>query len=361
MLGDIRFTIALVFLCLLAPVTSLQAQQETNDASSTQDGDLLTNPAPFLYADEQIDLFDESTVPPEDETANRKEDSKKPFLSFLDSPQKTITSGFDAMLRAIDEFFANEDTYYESSGSYIRYTIDHTWSEGNEHSTQGDLKIRVKLPLTERKLKFTIESDPEEQRSELDRERDSPVSNEDKSFYAGFERDLGDEKRWQLRPSIGVRVRSPLDYYVRLRAGRKYDLSKNSIIDFSQTLYWFDSTGYGADTNFHYNYRITDNVVFRSSSFARYTEEYEYWDLSQNFYIAHKLSEKRALLYQAGVFGISEPTVFATDYLLLVRYRQNIHKDWLFFEITPQILYQEEFDFKAEHSVLFRLEVYFIT
>jgi hypothetical protein len=365
MLGITRFPLFLFCSWLLVYSDTLYAQQQSTTPTANSQASLTE--APYLYADEDTDIFDEPlflyaneniNIFADEDTALRQEQDKA-FLSFLDPHQETVSSGFEAMVRSVDEFFANEKTAYTSSGSYLRVTVDFTFNEGGDFTSRGDLKIRARFPLTQRKLKLTIESDPDEQRSELEREQDTPVDRDDKAIFAGLATRWGDADKWHIDPSIGVKIRSPLDYYVRVRAGRSYEISKSSIIDLFQSIYWFDSTGYGADTNIDYHYMITENVIFRSSSAARYTEENEYWDLSQNFYITHKLSDKRAISYQAGVFGISEPTVFATDYLLLVRYRQNIHKDWLFFEVTPQILYQEEFDFKAEHSLLLRLEAYF--
>ena len=379
----------LFFACLLVNIDLSHAQDDLktqtskiSDHSTRTEATTSQVDAPYLYAYEDADIYDEppylfayddidtTDEPPylfayddpeifQGESSSLNGEQDETFFSFLDPHQETVSTGFEGMVRSVDEFFADEKTAYTSSGSYLRVTADLTVNEGGDYNFRGDLKIRARFPLTQRKLKITLESDPDEQRSDLERETDTPVDRDDKALFAGLATRWGDVDKWHLDPSIGVKIRSPLDYYVRVRAGRSFELSESSIFDLFQSIYWFDSTGYGADTNVDYNHLITENLIFRSSSFARYTEENEYWDLSQNFYITHRFNAKRAISYQVGVFGISEPTVFATDYLLLVRYRQNIHKDWLFFEVTPQILYQKDFNFNAEHSLLLRLEAYF--
>ena len=73
----------------------------------------------------------------------------------------------------------------------------------------------------------------------------------------------------------------------------------------------------------------------------------------------HTLSKRRAVSYFVGAYGISEPTVHATHYIVGATYRQNIHKDYLFYELSPQLEYKKENDFHSEFSLLFRVEIIF--
>ncbi|MDH5778809.1 MAG: hypothetical protein OEZ33_11395, partial [Gammaproteobacteria bacterium] len=58
-------------------------------------------------------------------------------------------------------------------------------------------------------------------------------------------------------------------------------------------------------------------------------------------------------------FGTSEPTVHATSYLFNIRYRQRIHKDWLYAELRPEIVYKRENDFHPEPSLIFQIDMVF--
>jgi hypothetical protein len=42
-----------------------------------------------------------------------------------------------------------------------------------------------------------------------------------------------------------------------------------------------------------------------------------------------------------------------------VRYRQRILRDWLFYEIIPQVSFPRERDFEATPGILLRLEMLF--
>jgi len=298
------------------------------------------------------DCLDRQTSSMDDSSAG------KPFFSFLDRPQDTLSYGLNEMAIAMDEFFAEERVFYDKSGSYVRITADMVFDETEDTSYVGDIKVKMRLPRTEEKLKLTFESDPEEQRDDLDRTlEDSPSdAARERAYYGGIQATLGDEKKWRFKPSIGVKFDKPIDIYLRLRMDRNYKTG-NWLFRPSQTFYTFKEQGFGSDTQFVLDYAITDKVLFRSSSFVRYTDENDYYEPSQVFSLLHSLSPRRGMAYQIGVYGITEPGWHATDYLAQVRYRQNVHSDYLFMELLPRVLYQRENDFDAEHSLTLRLEM----
>jgi hypothetical protein len=171
MLLNIRFRFFLFFTWLLLYSNVMYAEQSVTiptaassvESKTTTDSHTSSTEAPYLYANEVTDIFDEPLFLYADENINLFSDEEiapkqqdKSFLSFMDTPEQTISSGFEAMVRGIDEFFANEKTAYTSTGSFLRITTDLTLNEGGDYSTRGDLKIRAKFPLTQRKLKLTI-------------------------------------------------------------------------------------------------------------------------------------------------------------------------------------------------------------
>ncbi len=294
----------------------------------------------------------------EDNPLNNK--SEKHFLSFLDTPQEVISSGVEAFAKNIDEFFSNNKVFYETSGTYLRLRADTIVNEAGIIGYEGDVKIKLRLPNIKRKLKFTFESDVNESQDEVTSQpENTPLAAvEKKDYFAGLQAILGREDAWRFNPSIGVRLGSRLKPYIRFRAKRKYEFNKWSL-RWHETPYWVDSIGWGLDSYIEFNRKITDKGLFRASTFARWTNKSDQFELSQVFSMYHTINKRQAISYFSGVYGISEPTVFATHYLLGLAYRQNIRKDYLFIELIPQIKYQKINDFHAEHSIILRLEMVF--
>ena len=316
--------------------------------------------APSLIAEQSLPV-ETKTVSEESIQIESSLIDAEALFSLLDEPQSYVSSGINGFIKGVDEFFSDEKILYETSGSYIRLTGDTVLNEGGDFGFVGDVRAKIALPNTQHKLKLVFESDPDDGRENFERKiEDNPVdAAQDKSYFAGLEAVWGEFRYWHVKPGIGLKLRSGLDYFLRVRADRLYNINKKWHAYLSDTLYWFNSSGYRFDASLEFDRKIEGDLLFRSATFGGWKEENDYWDLSQVFSLTQSLSDKRALIYQAGVYGISEPTVFATDYLLQIRYRKKLHSNYLFLELIPKIVYQREYDFEAEHSFTLRLEMVF--
>ncbi len=279
----------------------------------------------------------------------------------MDKPQQYISSGINSFTTGIDEFFSDEKIEYETNGSYIRLTGDMIFSEGGSIGFTGSTKGKIELPNTQRRLKLVFESDPNEQRDDLERKLNSnPVdAAQDKSYFAGIEGLWGEYKYWKFRPGIGLKVNSELEFFARLRANRLYHINENWQAYLRNTLINFNDSGYRFDSALELDNKINETLLFRSSSAAELTEGIEFWELSQTFSLTQSTGKKGAVIYQFGIFGVNEPRVFATDYLLQLRYRKKLHSNYLFLELSPKIVYQRENDFEPEFSFIVRGEIIF--
>ena len=287
-------------------------------------------------------------------------DSNDSIFSFLDVPQKKISSGVESLAKTLDEFFSEDKVFYESSGTYLQLRGDTIWRENNDISYVGDFRLRLRLPHTHKKLKLTLETDADERKDDKTVQVTEAINREPDSseIFTGLQTSIGKEDSWKFKPSLGLRLSSGISVYTKLRLSRKFSFTDWSL-HWNEMLFWFDSTGTGFDSTLEYNNKITNRGLFRATSFARWTTRTDYYDLSQTFSILHTLSQRRAVSYYIGAYGKSEPTIFSTHYLIGTSYRQNIQKDYLFLEIIPQILYQKENDFEPEYSLTFRIEFIF--
>ena len=99
--------------------------------------------------------------------------------------------------------------------------------------------------------------------------------------------------------------------------------------------------------------------LFRWHTAATWWDDTDRYELSNSFSFFHEITDRRALSYSISVFGSNKPTIQADTYLLDVRYRQRIHKDWLYYEINPQVLYEKVNNFTPEKTLTLKLEMIF--
>ena len=326
-----------LLICILLLITTNAAAVEPNDT-----GENVYQEDPFP----QESIYDEP-------------DKKESKAGMLDRTHKYISENVEKYVTAVDRFFANEALYKYTTDSYAQLSGDVLFEEKGEIGYGVNLRARVDLPGTKRRFKVIIDTDPNEKQDPVERSVDeSPAAAvEESDLFASIQRER-ELRGWTFRPSIGAKISLPLEPYVKAQLTNVYPLQR-WFFRVDENLYWFDDSGFGSDTTFEFDRPLRKADLFRTTSFGRWTEENNYFELSQIFTYYQTLSRRRMISYQVGAYGQTSPTWFMTDYLLVVRYRQLIHKNWLFFEIQPRVQYSKEYDWDDEVSLLLRLEFFF--
>lgn len=281
------------------------------------------------------------------------------FFSFLDAPHELISEGVEEMAQGMDLFFANENVYSEATTSYARVSIQTTYNNDGSMVTSGDLHLKIDLPQTQKKLKLLLESDTDRDLQTGTNQNKSPGQKDDSvSFYAALQKEISDRKAWHTKVSLGMKLKVPLDPFFLIRAYKDF-----SVIDwkirFTETLFWFNSKGTGASSLFELDYALTKNLLFRSRTTELWTDFLDYHEIEQVFSLYYELTERRAISYNIGTYWISHPHLQTERYYASIDYRQRIHKDWLFIEVSPTLSYARDNDFETDRSVMLKLEMVF--
>ncbi len=334
------------------PILDLSTQEIILDTTNIDVVDELNEE---LYSEDEI--YSEEEICPENESVSSESDES--FFSFLDESQEYISSSVESMARNMDEFFTTNRDFYETSGSYLSLKQNVLFRERGLIEHTSKVKFRLRLPNTEKNLKLFFESPEDKNPYDISTQTENiPTTADDANYILGIQADSGEDFGWKYKPSIGLSLDSTIDPFIKLRFSKEFNFSKWNI-KWHETPYWYNSSGWDFDSYLELNRKISKDNLFRASTFARWKDEIEQFELNQVFSMFHTISKEKALSYYAGVYGVSEPKVHTTHFLLGLNYRQNIHKDYLFIEIKPQILYQKINRFHAEHSIQFSLEMIF--
>jgi hypothetical protein len=357
----IYLSFTLFFFCASLPIDAkaeleTSALGEVTQEISPDSMEIEISDEDELYEDES-DEDDTETCP---EDTPDKSDLEKPIISYLDATQKSISSRVESLARNIDEFFTKNGDVYDSSGTYLRLRHNAVSSEGGVIDYTTDVRFKLRLPNTQKKLKLFFETNTDKDPDNISTSAENTPTTEVKEgdSVLGLQAESREKYGIKFRPTVGVHLGSVIDTFVKFRFRKEKAYVKWNL-KWHETLQWYDSIGWGVDSYFELSKKINGEDLFRSSTFARWTNETDQFELSQVFSMFHVFSKRKALTYYAGAYGVSEPEVHATYYLLGANYRQNIYKDYFFIEIEPQIKYQEINDFHAEHSLTFRLEITF--
>ena len=260
----------------------------------------------------------------------------------------------------MDQFFTDDKDFYSSNGSSLRLREDTVFSEGGKIDSVSNVNFNLRLPKTENKLKIFFETSPEPEPYDVTTQAEStPEALAAKSDYvAGIQAESGEIFGWKYKPILGGHLAPRFEPFVKFKFRREDKFEKWSI-NWQETPYWYTTFGWGFDSYLEFNRKIANGNLFRSATFAGWRKQNDYFTLSHVFTMFHALSSKKALSYYMGAYGLSEPKIHTTNFLVGLTYRQNIHSDYLFMELVPQIKYEKINNFDAEHSLLFRIEMLF--
>jgi hypothetical protein len=291
-----------------------------------------------------------------DETEDAPVEPNIKLLEPLDKPRGIIGQGVTDFADWLDGFFGENRIYQETQNSYLKLHFIHTITEGESPLYDAKLNGKIDLPRLEKNFKLLFES---EQEDGIDGGESTPLKSlEAQRQSLALQYITEPFRNWQLSTDSGLRLSSNPDIFVRMRAYRAFALDTWTLRA-SQSLFWFESLGEGATTQVDLERRIDSRNFFRSTTAATWLDDNHYYDLVQEFSLFHIYNPRVTFLYQASAHGITEPTTHVTDYVLSVRLRRQIHRDWLYFEINPRITYPEEEDFGAVKSLSLRLEMIF--
>lgn len=276
-----------------------------------------------------------------------------------------VTRWLDNSARNIDNFFGTDDSLTIENGSYLRFSQELFWHERDRFSSDTTLRLKLDLPTTEERLRILIESDPEESQGTLAEQgantaRDDRFRTED--FLIGLRR-LGDrDKRtdWRLDAGAGIKVKLPLDPYVRFTGERLWQLGDSPWqLESWNRASWFNEEGYSVRSRWDLGRPLSDTYHLRFITNVQWQEEVDTLEYSEGIELDQLLGSRSIIRYAAVAVGRSASDPHLHDYYLLSQYRRNLHREILFVDVIPEVHFPREQNYDAEFGITLRLELLF--
>jgi hypothetical protein len=273
-----------------------------------------------------------------------------------------LSRSIEAMSQRLDSFFGAEQFYEENTAtdSYAAVKFSSVYERGGDLSFDPRFRLRIDLPRTERRLKIRFELEDEDYDvEELGIRGSDETTSGDKDLNASLKFLFQETHKWSFSLAPGLRIKVPLDPFLKLRVRRGFDLFRWRA-RFVQVFEWFDSSGYGSRSTFFLDRRLDATSLLRLTSEAyRNEEDYAHndFEVSQSLLLFRALKPRLGLSTEVGVVGYTEPSWSHDRYFYNVRLRRDIHKGFVFFEIKPQVDFHKEDNFRGDPSLTLTLEV----
>jgi len=299
----------------------------------------------------------------------RKEDVKNPCdrgqdsydyeKQWYDSSQIYINSKFCEPVLWFDNFFGNDRLFEEGvAGTYIRWRNDFTYDEEANFNYKMGLNVSVELPGFDDKLRLTFEGNQDEDLRDIAPGAPGGTS---QTNTLGLQVDVAENERSKFSANVSLSPRLVLRYRYT------YPINKNVTMRFTQELERKKAINKGR-TRIDYEQTLKENLLFRSSTEGKAAENFDGVDWLQAFVMYQRLNKKTSLAYETSANGITQPRSLTTNYRVGVRYRKNFHREWLFYEIAPEVTWpitltgnksEIEITRRSKYLIFFRLEVHF--
>ena len=287
---------------------------------------------------------------------------------YLDGSREYVSEKFVNFASSVDRFFGNEINFQESNKSVLQLNLTRVIEEGGNLGFAFSARAKLHLPTTEKRLHLLLETNPEKNLSAGSAPgRSTPQGQQSifkeavgpDTYSAALRFENRDDSPWRFSADAGLKLENlSLPPFVRSRLSYTTPL-KAAQLKVTESIFWFNSTGAGESTQLDIDHRLSDALLFRFSNGATWLQDKNNFDLQQHFFLFQTLDEQHSVLYQLSSIGVTNPQTEVTEHIALVLYRQRLHRDWMFLELSPQLHYPKVDNYRYNAQFFVRLDILF--
>jgi len=298
-----------------------------------------------------VDGFESAAAAEESETdpaANKKE-------GILERHKRYMDSAVQRSSVAVDEFFADENYEAESSETQLRVRPEFYYRQEQGGKLRLRVRARLHLPTISERLSLIAGRDPDT--DNFDEESVDDGSNS----VAGLQYFLRSGKNWNTSLSAGVRT-NEFSVYFGPRIRYQTSLSDHTGVRFTQTLRWQTNNHWDIGSRLDLNFLPSESLYFRQTFYGRWRGERadeEGYRTSVSSVLSQRVGNSAGLQYEFKTVVFTQPDLHVDEYLLSIRYRKKTRRDWLYYEIAPQVSFEDEFDYQANFGIRLRVEFFY--
>lgn len=317
----------------------------------------ITSANPYTTSVNQASL---TAVAETDEDAEDDSDLE----DWLNETQDSISDSIHDYSTAFDHYLSKKDGEEPMENrSYLKIRFKPRYSHREYFDGDASVRLKLDLPHTEKNWKLIFDTDPDDFDRLEDKQRG--ISNGDSSNGAigGFRaqgRNLGN---WKTNLDLGLKIKLPLDPFTRAEIWRVDQVSDNWTTRIKQELFYYHSKGPGSLTslNFYFASPTDPTTILKLSTSAQFLDDDDNWEFVNQAEIFDRINESNLMQYSLGVSADSRPNYSITNSWVSMSWKHRLYKDWLYLAVTPELNFQDEFDYKLNPGIMMELELFFTT
>jgi hypothetical protein len=307
----------------------------------------------------------EQPAQPAQSAQSAQPEQSSDLLDSIDVKRDYLSGKIVSFATDIDRFFGNDRNYQESNKTVMQLDLARVSGYGGDRKFVLSARANLNLPSTEKRLHLLLESNPDQNiTGEPIQTQNSPLTNQVSApqsygIAVRYEKIKAELQALHLSADAGLKFQGiRINPFARARGSYSVSLDQWRM-KAAESVYWFDTIGAGETTQLDLEHFLSEPVLFRATSNATWLNDKQNFDLRQDLSIYHTVNDRTALLYQASAIGVTNPESQVTDYVVSILYRYRLHRDWMFFELSPQLHFPKINNYRSSPSLGMRLEMLF--
>jgi len=294
--------------------------------------------------------------------ASKLEQNQNEYKSveFLEWSNRWMSDSVEYLNDGVDSFFMNaffddEVIADQSSGSSGRIYFISRREQADNPDYQIGANLRLTLPNTRDRFKLLIETD---ESGEDQIENNILRTTENVTYSTALRVDLEPRKNWRTSIDNGVRWAGEPVYFSRIRL-RRVDYHDYWRTRFYHSISWRTDEEWGSFMSMTGLMPLDLYRQFSVGVQADYLLKEDFADLEASAAIFDELSYRAAMLYQIRAIGNTQYYGKVNDYVASISYRRKLYKSFVFAELTPELGWPRDRDYKTTPALTFTLELIF--
>ncbi len=260
-----------------------------------------------------------------------------------------------AAIDRLDRLFGDDRLVEDNRRSSLLLGIGLRYAGDDGVSLVSDVRLRMVMPRLKERLQIVLDDivevdTPNNEQSIINAVRETRPD-------AALRYIFSENEKIRLSGDIGIRTGSPHQMFGR---GRWRLILPIGCWEarLSETVYWLTDDGWRLTTDFNLTRPVGD-WYFHSASRMTREEIRSGLTFGQTFSLTYELSKRRAYRLYTSATWPETPHTREANYSVGAVYRQRIHRDWLFMELTSALEFPQTDDYKPNPIAGIKMEILF--
>lgn len=286
-------------------------------------------------------------------------DSKrKDFEGYFINKSQEFSKGLDAWFEKIDLFLVGKTESLKKNESHLKFKNTFYVLEGKPITQQFFISLNPRFPNLEEyfQLKFTSNENVNDPNSNInqnqyDHRSEKDYKMPDQGLFSNYEK-----IKPVFQPKINIQKPLQISYSLLFESGARWD---NNYFNPKIEFFADADRGVGVLNSFNNYFKLNDIFNMTLINESEYLDKLHLFSFSNGLSFQQIFTEKVNIYYNSIFYSNNRPHYHLEGVTFSVGWNQAIYKNFLEFQITPQIEFFKESRFKGQIGCFFAVNLNF--